>query len=94
MNYLLITIIIIILLIIHDNWSLIKEKFTPGNYQMQDIKDIPFTANPTTLFEDVITFPNDTKPFKKTGMQKCAEKCNGVCVEYGQSGIGYCFPKQ
>jgi len=30
----------------------------------------------------------------KTGMQKCKEKCKGVCLEFGYTGSATCYPKQ
>ncbi len=47
------------------------------------------------LFSDVILYNNDPDPYKngqKSGLQKCFDNCNGVCVEFGISGIAYCFP--
>jgi hypothetical protein len=46
------------------------------------------------LFNDVIMYDNED-PWDintKLGIQKCAEKCNGNCVEYGVTGSAFCFP--
>jgi len=91
---LLIIVILIITYLIFINYIQhnINEQFEAGNFQQQDLKSnlIPYSYD--QIFEDVVTFPNDIDPFIKTGMTKCQEQCNGNCIEYGQSGIGFCFP--
>jgi hypothetical protein len=42
------------------------------------------------LFKDAVQYDNDEK---QLGIEKCFNKCNGACVEYGMTGIGRCFPK-
>ncbi len=44
------------------------------------------------LFSDVIDYENDLDG--RSGIDKCLEKCQGVCVEYGQTGIAHCFPEK
>lgn len=41
-------------------------------------------------FRDVITYENTVNEF---GLERCLRDCNGGCVEYGVSGVAYCFPK-
>lgn len=48
------------------------------------------------LFKDVIVYNNDQNPYEeggKIGLAKCLEGCDGKCVEFGVSGITFCFPK-
>ena len=45
------------------------------------------------LFEDVIYYENDMTT-GRIGLDQCIEKCDGNCVEYGQTGNAYCFPKK
>lgn len=45
------------------------------------------------VFADIITFNNDPIINGKLGIEKCIEQCKGKCVEFGMTGIGYCFPK-
>jgi hypothetical protein len=45
------------------------------------------------LFSDVIYYENDMTT-GRIGVDMCIEKCNGNCVEYGQTGNAYCFPKK
>lgn len=41
-------------------------------------------------FTDMITFDNDAEG--RLGIDYCIEKCNGYCVEKGQTGAADCFP--
>lgn len=43
------------------------------------------------LFSDVITYENDHVN-NKTGLEECLKKCDGSCIEYGQTSIAHCFP--
>ena len=48
-----------------------------------------------SLFRHVITYENDDNPYEvggKLGIHKCIENCPGRCVEFGVTGVGYCFP--
>jgi hypothetical protein len=48
-----------------------------------------------SLFNNVITYNNDDDPYEcgsKLGIEKCLENCPGRCIEFGITGIGYCFP--
>jgi hypothetical protein len=48
-----------------------------------------------SLFTKVITYNNDDDPYEcgsKLGIEKCLENCPGRCIEFGITGIGYCFP--
>ncbi len=42
------------------------------------------------LYTDVIQYENDLDG--RNGLDKCIESCNGLCVEYGQTGIAQCYP--
>jgi hypothetical protein len=43
------------------------------------------------LYGDVKTYENDHIS-NTSGLEKCLEKCDGLCLEYGQTGIAHCFP--
>ena len=45
------------------------------------------------LFKDVIYYENNIQT-GRLGLDMCIESCNGNCVEYGQTGNAYCFPKK
>lgn len=48
------------------------------------------------LFKDVVVFTNDADPYgpkQQNGLQKCLNKCDGRCVEFGVTGTATCFPK-
>uniref|UniRef100_A0A6C0EEQ8 Uncharacterized protein n=1 Tax=viral metagenome TaxID=1070528 RepID=A0A6C0EEQ8_9ZZZZ len=44
------------------------------------------------LFKDLIIYDNDGTLDGELGIEKCSKNCKGNCVEYGVSGIGWCFP--
>jgi hypothetical protein len=47
------------------------------------------------LFSDVVTYENDEggpTGVLKLGIEKCIERCDGKCVEYGITGIAHCYP--
>ena len=46
------------------------------------------------LFDDVISYENDPNDSLNTGVYKCLNDCKGNCVEYGMTGLAYCFPKE
>lgn len=46
--------------------------------------------DPKKQFTDMIVYDND--PDGRIGLDKCIEKCNGYCVEYGMTGAAYCYP--
>jgi hypothetical protein len=43
------------------------------------------------LYGDVKTYENNHVTHK-SGLEDCLEKCDGLCLEYGQTGIAHCFP--
>lgn len=47
------------------------------------------------LFANVIMYNNDEDVNQKLGINKCIDdpKCE-TCVEFGVSGIAFCFPKK
>jgi hypothetical protein len=49
-----------------------------------------FDTKDDELFKDVITYMNENGRF---GIDKCVDECNGLCVEFGVTGIAHCFPK-
>lgn len=79
-------------------------KKSEGFNSQYAINDKIYTGHPRegyslmddSLFTNVITFNNDDDPYAqggKIGLQKCLEQCDGKCIEFGVTGIGYCFPK-
>lgn len=56
-------------------------------------KNIKIDVLEDPLFKDVIMIDNDEDPYiGMLGIDKCMERCNGNCVEYGITGQGLCFP--
>ena len=48
------------------------------------------------LFSNVGLYNNDANPYvvgEESGLEKCLYYCNGNCVEFGISGISFCFPQ-
>ena len=55
-------------------------------------KDKPIsTIFEEPLFNDVITHQNNYSTHK-SGLDQCIETCNGMCVEFGQTGNAHCYP--
>lgn len=54
-------------------------------------QDGPLKIHDDKLFADVIIYDNEET---RSGIDKCIEKCDGVCVEYGVTGVGQCFPRK
>lgn len=49
-----------------------------------------------SLFRDIIVYNNDEDPYQpggRLGIDKCLDDCSGKCIEFGITGVGYCFPK-
>lgn len=49
------------------------------------------------LFKSIVVFNNDEDPYEpggRLGIDKCLDKCTGRCIEFGVTGVGYCFPEQ
>jgi len=49
------------------------------------------------LFKDVKTYNNDDNPYmlgQRNGLEKCLNECEGRCVEFGVTGLAFCFPKE
>lgn len=91
-----ITIVIIWNIIQCDNNGVknIDEKFIDMSNNSY-IRKIDFLEDPT--FGDVIVYNNDENPYEEgqqSGLKKCLTNCDGRCVEFGVSGIAFCFPKQ
>lgn len=92
-----IIIFILIMLIMFQNCSCdIKEKFITEQSQEQGYVHKPdIMIDPS--FSDVIIYNNDDNPYadgQKNGVTKCAESCKGQCVEFGITGISFCFPER
>jgi len=92
-------IFVIYLLCIYDSNDQAKEKFT-SKYA---VNDHVYTGRrrdgndllDDSLFSNIVTYNNDDNPYEqgsKLGIEKCLENCPGRCIEFGVTGIGYCFP--
>ena len=49
------------------------------------------------MFKNLEVYNNDDDLDKEghfTGLEKCLDKCDGVCVEFGVTSIAFCFPKE
>lgn len=67
-------------------------KDIPYDKKFDDLrKDKPLMLiSEDKLFSDII--PYDNQLDGRLGLDICLEKCNGECLEYGQTGNAYCFP--
>lgn len=71
-----------------------RENYVDVN-RLSDIRKIDILEDPQ--FYDVITYNNDENPYKegqRNGLAKCLDNCNGNCVEFGVSGIAFCYPNK
>jgi hypothetical protein len=101
-NKLLITIIIaLFILYLLCDYKSEKEKFT-SKYVANDHIYTGHRRDGNDLLDDslfnkVITYENDDDPYAcggRLGIDKCLDDCDGRCIEFGVTGIGYCFPKE
>lgn len=64
----------------------------PYNKKFDDLrKDKPLMLiSEDKLFSDIVPYENQLDG--RLGLDICLEKCDGECLEYGQTGNAYCFP--
>ena len=92
-------IILLIILVAYFSCSFENEKFT-NKYVANDHiylgrRRDGYDLLDDSLFNQVVTYTNDDDPYacgSKLGIEKCLEGCPGRCIEFGITGIGYCFP--
>lgn len=91
-------IIIFVLLAIHC-YNI--NKYTHASTEPFDVPEIGYAKRPhmleDPLFRDVKTFNNDENPYgpgQRNGLEKCLDECPGRCVEFGVTGLAFCFPKE
>jgi hypothetical protein len=93
-KYLLGILLIVIIVFLYTSSK--KESMTSisklyGN-KIENIKSGTRTYD-DALFDDVKSYENDPNDALNTGVYKCLDNCDGNCVEYGMTGLAYCFPK-
>lgn len=84
--FLIIVSVILIIVLLYLIFSKYYEKFGDPS----SIKTTPDILDLRQQFDDMIVYDNDADG--RIGLDKCIEKCNGYCVEFGQTGSAYCFP--
>lgn len=70
-----------------------KYALNPKMYQGRRREGIDLMDD--SLFKDIVVYSNDEDPYEpggRLGIDKCLDECPGKCVEFGVTGIGYCFP--
>jgi hypothetical protein len=82
--------------------SVSAEQLRSPNFPEKNLMGFPTDSRPQVwqilddpTFQDVVVYPNDDDPYadgQTSGIDKCLSKCNGKCVEFGVSGIGFCYP--
>ena len=103
-NNIIITVLLlaiaIYILCLANNQEQNKEKFTSKYVANDHIylghRRDGYDLLDDSLFNNVVTYNNDDDPYEcgsKLGIEKCLENCPGRCIEFGITGIGYCFPK-
>jgi len=88
MKIILIILLILIFILIIDK----KENYTNDNKSINN--GIIEGSDPLQgqLFDNVIMYSGDKTLEGELGLEKCINKCNGMCVEYGITGDAFCFP--
>lgn len=81
-------IICIVLILILSYFVFVRKTENFGD--PASVKRIPDILDLKQQFDDMIVYDNDADG--RLGLDKCIEKCNGYCVEYGLTGSAYCFP--
>lgn len=89
MKIILIILLILIFILIIDK----KENYTNDNKSINN--GIIEGSDPLQgqLFDNVIMYSGDKTLEGELGLEKCINKCDGMCVEYGITGDAFCFPK-
>lgn len=89
MKIILIILLILIFILIIDK----KENYANDNKSVDN--GIIEGSDPLQgqLFDNVIMYSGDKTLEGELGLEKCINKCNGMCVEYGITGDAFCFPK-
>lgn len=77
-------------------------KLGGNGFPERDLSGFPNSTKPDVsqvlydpTFEDVVTYNNDDDPYKEgqlNGINKCLNFCEGTCVEFGPTGIAFCYP--
>lgn len=74
----------------------VQTKDQPADISEKRIIDI--LEGKDSVFLDLITYNNLESEddngiiHVNTGLDQCYDKCNGTCLEYGETGIAFCFP--
>lgn len=71
-------------------------KIENTNIKLEPVKTkIDLVEDP--LFKDVVVYENDEIDYMAgtgtIGLEKCYKACKGTCVEWGMTGVAYCYPK-
>jgi hypothetical protein len=79
-----------------------KGKLGGNGFPSENLNGFPNSTKPDIsqvlydpTFQDVITYNNDDNPYEigqSNGINKCLNFCDGSCVEFGQTGIAFCYP--
>jgi len=88
--YMIVLIICAIFLIIVVGWIFFGDTIEEHFGDPTSVKQTPDILDLRQQFDDMIVYDNDADG--RIGFDKCIEKCNGYCVEFGQTGSAYCFP--
>jgi len=90
MNILILIIIFVIILL------LIKYIYFDENIEtLEQTSNISGRKNPIIFLDDpffnnLVYYKNDEN---ELGIDKCVKECDGNCVEFGVTGLAYCFSK-
>lgn len=82
--------VLVILFLIVFYFSNIKNYFKETFGDSASVKTTPDVLDLTQEFDDVVTY--DNQPNGIIGLDTCIDKCQGYCVENGQTGSALCYP--
>jgi len=77
----------------------IASEFDYDKYFFELTKERPLSITyEDKLFTDVKTYENDETVdaggYGRLGVDKCIQECKGSCVEFGVTGLTWCFPEK
>lgn len=99
MNYIFLLLLFVFIILFFQKKQRNKENFTSqyavDAYEYTGHRRDGNDLLDDSLFANVITYENDDNLYENgamLGIDKCAGQCKGKCVEFGVTGVGYCFP--
>ena len=79
-----------------------RKKLGPSKHELKDrsIEEIikksekKDTDQSPGIFDDTVYYENREEDGLNSGILKCLKECDGNCLEYGITGVAWCYPKE